>query len=300
MIWSNFIPGIIFLSLIGPGIVGNLLIFVGHVYTFVMGSEKKPIDLILIHLASANTIIICTQGSKAITVAFHLRNFLGNVGCKIVVYLGRVARGLSICTTCLLSVVQAITISYRTNSWRKLKPQTVWQVLPYLLLFWVFNFLISSNLLYYITAVDSLNRSTIRLYIGYCYMLPSRKIVRWLFPTLMALWDIIFQSVMGWNSGYLAFRLYKHHKCVLYLQNSRFQRNPSPEIRATQSVLILMTCFLFFYWTDFIFSFYIGYFLANKYKILNVKIFLTSGYASLSPFVLIIRDANMAKCWRAH
>lgn len=122
--------------------------------------QTNPIGLILNHLAFANT-IICTNESKDITVFFHLRNFLGNAGCKTVLYLGRVAGGLSICTTCHLSVVQAISISPRTTSWRKLKPQTTWQVLPYLLLFWIFNFLITSNLLYCITAVSSLSRSGI-------------------------------------------------------------------------------------------------------------------------------------------
>ncbi|KAM5298359.1 putative vomeronasal receptor-like protein 4 [Ctenodactylus gundi] len=187
-----------------------------------------------------------------------MRNFLDDIGCKIVFYLERVARGLSICTTCLLSMVQAITISPRTTLWRKLKPRTAWQVLPSLLLFWVLNFLISSNLLHYITSVSSVNNSKSELYVVHCYILPSGLVVRWLFLSLMALRDVIFQSLMGWSSGYMAFHLYEHHKHVLYLHKSRSANNSSPEIRAIRSTLILMTCFLFFYWADFIFSLYIG------------------------------------------
>ncbi|NP_001161002.1 putative vomeronasal receptor-like protein 4 [Equus quagga] len=300
MLWNNLIQGMFFLSVTGPGIGGNFFLFVERVYKFVMGVEKKPIDLILIHLAFTNEMTLCAKGISDIISAFHFNNFLGSAGCKTVLYLGRVARGLSICTTCLLSVVQAITVSARTTSWRKLKPQTAWQVLPYLLLLWIFNFLISSNLLYYITTVNSTSKSEISPYVGYCYMLPSRQIVRWFFVTLMALRDIIFQSLMGWSSGYLAFHLYKHHKCVLYLQSSRFQKKSSPEIRATQSVLILMSCFLFFYWTDLIFSFYMGSFLISDYIIFNIEIFLASGYASFSPFVLITRNGHVANYWRTH
>nr|NP_001160760.1 vomeronasal 1 receptor oryCunV1R1601 [Oryctolagus cuniculus] len=296
----DVIQGMIFFFLAGPGVVGNFLVLVRYVHTLVMGLEKKPTDLVLIHLAVSNILIICTTGIRDITPVIYFRNFLGDIGCKAVIYLNRVARSLSICTTCLLSIVQAITVSPRTTWWRKLKPRTAWQLLPYLLLFWVFSLLISSNLLHYITAVNSVNGSGVRMYVRYCYMLPAGRIVRWLFLSLMALRDLTFQSTMGWSSGHMALRLYKHHKRVLYLQSFRTAKHPSPEVRATQSTLVLMTCFLFSYWTDFIFSFYIGSTLTGDSTILHIKIFLELGYASLSPFILTSRDVHFAECWRAH
>ncbi|XP_004630013.1 putative vomeronasal receptor-like protein 4 [Octodon degus] len=294
MTWITLIQRTILLSLTGPGLVGNIIMFVMYIHTFVTGHEKKPTDLILIHLAFSHTIMICSIGIRGVAAAFYFRNFLGNTGCKIVVYMGRVARGFSICNTCLLSMVQAITISPRTTLWRKHKPQTAWQVLPCLLLLWIFNFLISSNLLNYITSASRMNRTGIEMYIGHCYMMPSRQTVRWLFLFLMTLRDIVFQSLMGQSSGYMAVRLYEHHKRVLYLHNSRSPNNFSPEIRATQSILILTACFLFFYWADFIFSFYIGFNLTHTSTILYIKIFLLLGYVVLSPFVLMSRNTRVA------
>nr|AIX03097.1 vomeronasal receptor type I [Panthera leo] len=292
--WIDFIRGTILLSLTGPGCAGNFFLFASHVYVFVMGPKKKPTDLLLVHLAFTNTMTLCARGIFDITAAFHVSNFLDSASCKTVFYLGRVARGLSMCTTCLLSVVQALTISPRTSSWRKLKPRTAWQVLPSLLLFWILNSLISSNLLSYITAAQSTNGSGITPSGShpYCHMLPSGLTVRWLFLTLMALRDIISQSLMGWSSGYMAFRLCKHRQSVLHLRSSTSQRNSSPETRATRSALLLMACFLLFYWADFIFSFCIGSFLTNDRTVLNIKLFLTLGYASLSPFVLISRASH--------
>ncbi|XP_004694879.2 PREDICTED: putative vomeronasal receptor-like protein 4 [Condylura cristata] len=263
-----------------------------------MGPERKPIDLLLIHLAFANTIIICTQGRRDVSTS--LGNILGTTGCKVVIYMGRVARGLSICTTCLLSVVQAITISPQTSPCRKLQPRSARQVLLCLLLFWVFNVLVSSNLLLYITTVQSSNSSELKPYIQYCDLLPSGQTVRWLFLMLMAVRDVVFQGLMGWSSSYMAFRLCQHHKRILHLHTSRLPGNASPEMRATQSILMLMACFLFFSWADFLFSFYIGTFLTNSYIIYRIKIFLTSGYASLSPLVLLSRDVCVTKCWGAH
>ncbi|XP_034366892.1 putative vomeronasal receptor-like protein 4 [Arvicanthis niloticus] len=295
MIWSDLIQRIIFISLIGLGVLGNIILFVRHMYTFILGLENKNIDAILIHLAFVNTIIIYCIGVRNVVTIFYIRNFLGDIGCKTIIYLERVARGLSICTTCLLSVLQAVTISPKTTLWRKLKPHISWHVLAFLLLFWIFNSLISSNLLHYITAGSSMNRSEVGMFTRYCYMLPSRHTVKWLFLSLMALRDVIFQTLMGCSSGSMALHLYKHHKRVLYLCSSRFTNNSRPEIRATKRVLALMTCFLFFYWADFIFSFYIGSTVTHDSTILNIKAFLVLSYASLSPFVLIIRNICVPK-----
>ncbi|XP_012886766.1 PREDICTED: putative vomeronasal receptor-like protein 4 [Dipodomys ordii] len=296
MIWSNFIQKVLLLSLAGQGIMGNIFVLVRTVYIFSMGPEKKHSDIVLIHLVFSNTLLICSREITDIATDLNYLNFLGDVGCKIVVYLGRVAQGLSICTTCLLSMVQAITISPRTTLWEKLKPKAAWQVLPYLLLFWISNSLISSNLPYYITAVRSRNSSRIEISYPYCYMLPSKQIIKWLFLSLLTLREVIFQSLMGWSSGYMAFYLYNHHKQVLYLHSSRFTNNSSPEIRATLSTLVLMTCFLVFYWADFMFSFYIGSTLKHDSMIINIKVFLELGYASLSPIVLIRRNVHLVRC----
>ncbi|NP_001076780.1 vomeronasal 1 receptor 223 [Mus musculus] len=295
IIWSDLIQKIIFISLIGLGVLGNIILFVRHLYTFIMGPENKNIDVILIHLAFVNTIIIYCIGVRDIATIFYIRNFLGDVGCKTIIYLERVARGLSICTTCLLSMVQAVTISPRTTLWRKLKPQTAWHVIAFLLLFWIFNSLISSNLLHYITVGSSMNSSEVGMFTGYCYMLPSRHTVKWLFLSLMTLRDVIFQGLMGWSSGSMALHLYKHHKRVLYLYSSRSANNSRPEIRATQRVLTLMTCFLFFYLADFIFSLYTGSTVTHDSTILNIKAFLVLNYAGLSPFVLITGNVHDAK-----
>nr|XP_004670947.1 putative vomeronasal receptor-like protein 4 [Jaculus jaculus] len=295
MLWNDHIQITICFFLTVPGVVGNILIFVRYVYNILMGTKKKSIDLILMHLAVSNILMICSTiiREKAIIVYFKIS--LGEVGCKVVVFLGRMTRGLSICTTCLLSMVQAVTINPRVTLWRKLKPQTAGQVLPYLLLFWMLNSLISSNLLCYITFSRSMNRSVADKQSGSCVMLPSRQVVKWLFLSLMALRDVIFQSLMGWSSVSMALHLYKHHKRVLYLHSSKCVNNSSPEIRATQSTLILMAMFLFFYLVDFSFSFFIGYTVTQDSTTFIMKGFLELGYAILSSFVLLSKDVLVSK-----
>lgn len=95
MKWNNVKQALVFLSLAGPGIVGNILVFMRHVYTSALGTEKRQIDLLLIHLAFSNLIIICSTGITDIATVFYFRNFLGDIGCKAGTFLVRMAWGLS-------------------------------------------------------------------------------------------------------------------------------------------------------------------------------------------------------------
>ena len=130
-------------------------------------------------------------------------------------------------------------------------------------------------------------------------MLPSQKI-KWIVLPLMVLRDAVFQGGMGGASGYFVFILHQHHQHVLYLQNSKLLYRTPPELRAAQSVLLLMLCFVFFYWTDCAFSLFLT--LSSEVNILmvNTRDFLTLGYATFSPFVLIHRDGLLSKFWHAH
>ncbi|XP_026270396.2 putative vomeronasal receptor-like protein 4 [Urocitellus parryii] len=245
----TLVKGIIVVFPTGLGLVGNIFVLVHYILIF-QGSEKKPIHLILIHLAFTNIITLFSRGMPRTVAAFALMNFLYDVACKILGYLERVAWGLSICTTSLLTVVQAITISPRASRWRRLQPRSAWHLLPLFLFFWMLNSLISMNLLFYIKNISSMNTSEIIRSDNDCYFQPHNWIIRWIFIVLMVLRDAVFQGVMGWASGHMVSLLPKHHQQVLHLQTSKLLHRTPPEVRAAQSVLLLMLCFLFFYWAD--------------------------------------------------
>ncbi|XP_028632080.1 putative vomeronasal receptor-like protein 4 [Grammomys surdaster] len=287
--------GTVFLCLTGLGTMGNSLVFVSYMHMF-QSTEKKPIHLILAHLALTNIIMLLSKGMLKIIEAFNFGNFLNDISCKVVVYLARVSRGLSICISSLLTVVQAITISPRHSMWQRLKLKTPQHILSSLLCLWILNSLVSMNLPYYIKSVNSMNITQVKNSGNYCYFLPESWITRWTFLTLMILRDAVFQGAMGGASGYMVFLLHKHYQNVLYLQNSKFLYRTPPELRAAQSVLLLMLCFLFFYWADCFICLSLTFSIENYPTILYVPEFLTIGYAVLSPFMLIHRDGHLTKC----
>ncbi|KAM5166913.1 putative vomeronasal receptor-like protein 4 [Callospermophilus lateralis] len=290
--------GTTFMFLTGLGIAGNTFVLVSYIYVF-RGSEKKPIHLILIHLAFTNILMLFTKGTPRTIASFGLRNLLGDAGCKIVVYLERVARGLSICSTSLLTVVQAITISPRASRWRRLQPRSAWHILSLLLFCWILNSLISVNLLFYIKNISSMNTSAFSENDNYCYFLPENRIIGRIFTGLMVFRDAVFQGVMGGASGHMVFLLHKHHQQVLHLQNSKLLYRTPPEVKAAKSVLLLMLCFLLFYWADCFILLHSFFSLLKDCVSVSTHEFLTLGYAIVSPFLLIHRDGYLVESCHA-
>ncbi|XP_010621346.2 putative vomeronasal receptor-like protein 4 [Fukomys damarensis] len=252
--------------LAGLSIVGNIFVFLNNTYNVRRGAKSKSIHFIIIHLAFTNIIMIVSKGVPKIIPTFGVRNFLDDTDCKIVAYVERVARGLSICTSALLTVVQAATICPRHSRWRRLKPRTVWHILLLLLFFWVLNSLIGMNLLHCMKST-SMNISQFSK-CDYCHLQPQNQKIRSLFVTLMVVRDAVFQSVMGGASGYMAFLPHKHHQSVLHLQGCKLLYKTPPEIKAVQSVLLLMLGFLFFYWIDCVLALCISF--ENHSMVINI------------------------------
>ncbi|XP_042540320.1 vomeronasal type-1 receptor 4-like [Dipodomys spectabilis] len=291
----SFFKATIFLSISGLGIVGNTFILLNYMHMF-KGSKKKSVHFVFIHLAFTNIIMLLSKVIPTTVAAFAMENFLEDIGCVMSAYLERVTRGLSICTSSLLTLVQAITISPSDSVWRKLKLQSTWHILLPLLFFWILNSLISMNLLFHIKNISSMNISQPSVSDTYCYFVPDNSIIKWIFLIFLVLRDAVFQGIMGVASGYMVFLLHKHHQRVLYLQNSNFLYKTSPEMKAAYSVLLLMLCFLFFYWTECVFSLLLNSFIENNSMMKNIQEFLKVGYVILSPFILISRDRNLAQC----
>ncbi|KAF7479485.1 hypothetical protein GHT09_009390 [Marmota monax] len=278
----------------GLGIVGNVLVLVNYMGLF--RSTMKSIHLVLIHLAFTNMMTLLTRGMPRTVSSLGLRSLIDDMACKVVVYLSRVARGLSICTTSLLTVVQAITISPRASRWGRLQPRSAWHLLPLLLFFWILNSVISMNLPFYIKHIRSMNTSEVTRSDNFCYFQSQNWTIGWIFIVLMVLRDAVFQGAMGGASGYMVFLLHKHHQQVLHLQTSKLLHRTPPEVKAAKSVLLLMLCFLFFYWTNCFLSLYVTFSVENNFIEGSAVEFVDLGYAVLSPLVLMHRDGHLAEC----
>ncbi|NP_001240467.1 vomeronasal 1 receptor ornAnaV1R3146 [Ornithorhynchus anatinus] len=279
-----------FLSQTGVGILGNSLLITLYLTSFLLGSKPKPTDLTIIHLALVHTMMLLTRWIIMASGMLGLQLVQNDAECKLFTYVYRITRALSICTTSLLSAVQAITISPSTSFLFQLKVQIPNAIQPILALLWIPNSLISTNLLFQMFAAPNRTNTDTN-----CYLVPISTLLQGLILTFMAIRDILALGLMSCCSGYMVLLLHRHRHQVQHLHSPSQAPETSPERRATQTIVLLVSCFVVFYCGDLVFSLFLGTSMKNNAAIFNASTFMTSGYATISPFVLLTCDRRVIK-----
>ncbi|XP_054337759.1 vomeronasal type-1 receptor 5-like [Pongo pygmaeus] len=136
------------------GISANTILLLFHIFIFVFSHRSKSIDMIISHLSLIHILLLFTQAILVSSDFFGSQNIQNDLRCKVIVFLNKVMRGLSICTPCLLSVLQAI-ISPSISSLAKLRHPSASHILGFFLFSWILNMFIGSNLLLYTVATAS-------------------------------------------------------------------------------------------------------------------------------------------------
>ncbi|XP_038598677.1 vomeronasal type-1 receptor 3-like [Tachyglossus aculeatus] len=297
MLTSDIIFGIIFLYQSVFGFLGNATVFVVYMNSFITHpQQKKPKDLILTHLTVANTVTLLTRGVPETMVAFGMRNIFNDVGCQSVMYINRVSRGLSICTTCLLSVFQAVTISPSTSQLARFKLRASKYILPSFLFFWILNMLIYIRV---ITSIQAIRNVTIMgqgYVLKYCSTIPDLDFIHSItFISAMTIRDLFFIFLMSWSSGYMVNVLYRHRKQVQHIHSTCVTPRSSAETRATQTIVVLVSCFVCFYWINSFITVYLTNVVDKDLHLESTTAFLSACYPSLCPLVLVSSDPRVRR-----
>ena len=122
--WALAITVIILVQTI-VGFLGNFSVLYHYILLHLSRCRVNSTDLILKHLTVANLLVILSKGVPQTMAALGLKHFLNDIGCKLVFYVHRVSRDVSMGTTCLLGVLQAVTISPRDARWAQLKAKAL-------------------------------------------------------------------------------------------------------------------------------------------------------------------------------
>ncbi|NP_001240327.2 vomeronasal 1 receptor ornAnaV1R3006 [Ornithorhynchus anatinus] len=253
--------------------------------------QKKHTDLILTHLTVTNTVTLLTRGVPEMMVVFGMKNILDDVGCKVIVYVRRVARDLSICSTCLLSVFQAVTISPGTSWLSRFKPRAPHYILPSFFFFWLLNMLISINIIESAKAVRNGSNTENTYITKYCSTIPkSSDVTVTLTLTCMTFRDLVFVFLMSWASGYMVFVLHRHQGRVRHIHGTGRSPKSSTETRAIHTILLLVGCFVSFYCINGLITLHLSFLKDHDTELQSVMNFLSTCFPSLSPLVLICRD----------
>uniref|UniRef100_H0XIP1 Vomeronasal type-1 receptor n=1 Tax=Otolemur garnettii TaxID=30611 RepID=H0XIP1_OTOGA len=273
-----------FFSEVGIGILANAVLLLFHILTFILEHRLKPTDLTIGHLALIHLFMLLTVGFMA-TGIFGSYNFWNDIKCKTIIYLYRLMRALSISTTCLLSVLQAITLSPRSSCLAKFKHNLSHHSQCGFLFLWVFNMSISGRFLLSTSATPNVTSDGLMFVTESCHLWPSNYFLKKIFFTLLTFRDVFLIGLMAFSSGYMVTLLYRHKRQSQHLYSTNLSPKASPEQRATKTILLLMGFFVVMYFLDCIFSSTMLWY--NDPVRLCVQILVGNGYAAISPLVLI-------------
>ncbi|XP_013364817.1 PREDICTED: vomeronasal type-1 receptor 2-like [Chinchilla lanigera] len=289
--------GIIFLFQIVIGTMGNFSLLYNYMFLHFSGYRPRPTDLFLRHLIVANSLVILSRGMPETMEVFGKEHFLDDLGCKFVFYLHRVGRGVSIDTTCLLSVFQAITLSPGNSIWAHLKMKALKYKGPSIILCWVLHLLLTIRLPVLIT--DKRNKKNFSKTIDFQHcsvMLPENN-TGTVFAAMTLSHDILCLNLMIWASGSMVLILYRHKQRVQHIHRQSSSRS-SPETRASQNILALVSAFVFFYTLSS--TLHACFTLVDKRALwlISSTPIISAGFPTISPFILMSHECSVSRLFR--
>ena len=185
-----------FFSKVGIGISANTILLLFHVHNFLLEHRPKPTNLTIGHLALIHIVMLLTTVFMA-TDIFGSQKIWDDIKCKSVLYLHRLTRGLSICTTCLLRVFQAITLSPRNSCLAKFKHKSSHHNLYCILFLGVFNMSISGHFLLSTIATTNVTSTHLLFLTESCSLWPKIYFLRYIYFVLVTFQDVSLLGLMA-------------------------------------------------------------------------------------------------------
>ena len=286
MVLGNFTVGIIFLSQSTVGILGNISLLSHYLIIYYNEFILKPTDILRTHLITANLLIILSKGVPCTMAAFGMKEFIHNFICKLVLYIQRLGRSMSLGTTCFLSIYQAIAISSQKFCSKNYKVTCSNYVGRSISLCWVIYITINFifPVLMHIKMIQN-NVTKTRDFLE-CSHLGRDKIVELLYIALLVFPEVLFSVLIIWSSSSMIVFLYKHKEHTQYIHNMSLSRRTSPESRATKNILLLVTTFVAFYTLSSILHGFAAVLYKPSLWLLNITAITSMCFPTLSPFYM--------------
>ncbi|XP_028909569.1 vomeronasal 1 receptor ornAnaV1R3120 [Ornithorhynchus anatinus] len=289
--------GTVLLLQTGTGLSVNAFLLLFYARVIFTSHRLSSSDLIQAQLPLANIVILLT-GAVPQTLSFwELRIFLDDVLCKLTMYLYRVARGLAMCTVCLLSVFQAITISPSTSRWARIKAKLPKCILSVCVISWILNLLINVGV-----PVGTRGPTNITFHatydLKYCSVAPVHTAIMLVTTVLYSALDLSFVGLMSLASGYMVFVLQRHHWRVRHLHGPGRSPRAMPEVQAAKRVVALATLYVLLYGRQSVMLSILLNVKGYSLSVLNSHQVWSFTFSVFSPFLMICSDQRVRSFWK--
>ncbi|XP_023596973.1 vomeronasal type-1 receptor 4-like [Trichechus manatus latirostris] len=225
--------------------------------------------------------------------ALGMKDFLGDVGCKLLFYLHRVVQGSSICITSLLSGFKSITVSSSAPRWTEFKMRASDRIVSSCYTCWLLSLLLQIVTPLRVSGRNHDRNNTMIRDFAYCTGIFQHTISILLYALLLASVDFLLLGIMVWASGSMVWILYRHKQRVQYIQNKHISHKTFPETRATHTILVLVSIFVAFYSLSSILAFYMAFFDSQNVWLYNISTLEISLFALLHSSWFTLQSANI-------
>ncbi|CAO2627028.1 Vomeronasal type-1 receptor 1 [Lemmus lemmus] len=267
------------------GILANSFLFRLYNFPLFTAQVVRPMNLILNQLVISNTLVLFFQGIPQTVATFGLTFFLGEAGCKLLFYLHRVARGVSLSTTSLLSGFQAIKLQPKSSGWLNIKTRSSKCIGTCCFLCWIPQLLFNIPVSVIRSGPKNSKNLSAKGLHRYCSSTMPERLTFLIKAVILSLSDITYLVLMAWASGSMVLALRKHKHRVQHIHSHSLSQRPSHEDRATRTILILVTMFLSFYSLASILSLCITQTVNPSPWLLNTSVLMSLSFPTLGPLV---------------
>ncbi|XP_004599721.2 vomeronasal type-1 receptor 90-like [Ochotona princeps] len=275
----------------GIGILANAFLLAFHIFRTQHVSRPRPTDMTTCQLAFVHIIKLLTSLDILSVDMFTSLNFPNELKCKLLFYLSRVMRGLSISITCLLSIIHVITISPSSFCFSRFKQKLTKHVTIAFFCLWSLNLSFHSNMIIYTVAHS--NRTNLLIVSKHCSLTAMDSIIMTLFFMLAFSQSAFSVGMMLLCSMYMVIFLCSHQRKSEYLHNMSISPRISPAKRATCTVLLLVSVFVIMYCVDIIISSFSAALWKYEPAVLDIQSLVGNIYATVSPLLFIISDKRI-------
>nr|XP_004671852.3 vomeronasal type-1 receptor 4-like [Jaculus jaculus] len=278
---EEMILHILMLFQTGMGTVANVILFFYNFSPILLGLPLRPTQVIFTHMAVANSLILLCTGLPH-TMTFVLRRQLSAMQCKLEYYIHLVARSTTLCSTCVLSTYQFLTLIPGKCGRARAPRATGYACCSC----WLFSLLSNIYAPVKVTGPQNALNGTDSKSKWFCSVASFREAMVFLRITH----DAVFIGLMGWTSGSMVLLLYRHHRKLQYVHTPNRDHSDTPETRAARTVLTLVVTFVNLYVLGCVCALLHMSSVGTPLWLGHVCEVLVASFPTISPFLLILKD----------
>ncbi|NP_001160209.1 vomeronasal 1 receptor 103 [Mus musculus] len=269
----------------GVGTLANVFLFVHNFYPVLTGSKQRPRQVILSHMAVANALTLFLTIFPNNMIAFAPKTPPTELKCKLEFFSHMVARSTNLCSTCVLSIYQFVTLVL-VNRGKLILRASVPNFVSYSCYScWFFSVLSNIHISIKVTGPQITDNNTDSKSNLFCST--SGFIVG--IVSLQFAYDATFMSIMVWTSVSMVLLLHRHRQRMQHILTPNQYRRGQAETRATRTILMLVVTFVSFYLLNFICIIFHTLLMHSHLFIRLVSEVLAAVFPSISPLLLIFR-----------